>query len=108
MKVEIVVYASWCTSRHHIEQLNTTQPLAVTLSGTGIRDMWPSMRMHAVRAFVRACVHACTLAHVRTSVRVQLCEHMRARARMLAARVQIMRACMHVPACHRFGQPLLP
>eukprot|EP01052_Picozoa_sp_SAG31_P024979 SAG31_NODE_2161_length_6297_cov_1.823169_9_plen_265_part_00 len=39
--VEVVVYASWCTSRHHIHELNTTGELSVTLTGSSIRDMWP-------------------------------------------------------------------
>eukprot|EP01051_Picozoa_sp_SAG22_P008989 SAG22_NODE_719_length_7666_cov_5.819083_6_plen_428_part_00 len=42
-EVEIVVYASWCTSRHHIAELNTTAgALAVTLTGSAITDMWPN------------------------------------------------------------------
>jgi hypothetical protein len=40
-EVEVVVYASWCTSRHHISNLNTTGKLAVTLTGSSISDMWP-------------------------------------------------------------------
>lgn len=41
-EVEVVVYASWCTSRHHIKQLNTSQQLAVSLTGSGVKDMWPN------------------------------------------------------------------
>ena len=40
-EVEVVVYASWCTSRHHIRTLNTTGELSVTLTGSQITDMWP-------------------------------------------------------------------
>jgi hypothetical protein len=40
-QVEVVVYASWCTTRHHISELNTTGDLSVALTGSSITDMWP-------------------------------------------------------------------
>ena len=50
-EVEVVVYASWCTSRHHISKLNTTGELGVTLTGSAISDMWPvRSRLHLVLA----------------------------------------------------------
>ena len=37
--VEVVVYASWCTTRHHIAALNDT---TATLTDAGLADMWPN------------------------------------------------------------------
>ena len=37
--VEVVVYASWCTTRHHIAALNET---TATLTDAGLADMWPN------------------------------------------------------------------